>query len=96
MGRPAAEREDLARAVTAARAAGLDDRAWRIILLQWPQVVRRLRDNRVAAASTGLGCAQAVDGPYGESGVRTLRGGVLSKEGRLTTARARVVMRPTY
>ncbi|MGW5046649.1 hypothetical protein [Streptomyces griseoluteus] len=54
MGWPAAEREDLARAVTAAPAAGLEDRAWRVILLQWPQAVRRSRDNWVAAAYTGL------------------------------------------
>ncbi|NEE11905.1 hypothetical protein G3M58_36290, partial [Streptomyces sp. SID7499] len=37
----ATEREDLALTALAARKAGLDDRAWRIILLQWPQMVWR-------------------------------------------------------
>ncbi|MEV8046553.1 BTAD domain-containing putative transcriptional regulator [Streptomyces griseoluteus] len=86
MGWLAAEREDLARAVTAARAAGLDDRAWRIILLQWPQVVWRSRDNWVPLLSTALECARAVDDPYAESRVRTLLGWVLSEEGRLADA----------
>ncbi|MFG3125638.1 BTAD domain-containing putative transcriptional regulator [Streptomyces sp. NPDC048201] len=86
MGWLAAEREDLARAVTAARAAGLDDRAWRIILLQWPQVVWRSRDNWVPLLSTALECAQAVADPYAESRVRTLLGWVLSEEGRLADA----------
>ncbi|MET7677825.1 AfsR/SARP family transcriptional regulator [Streptomyces seoulensis] len=86
MGWLAAEREDLARAVSAARAAGLDDRAWRIILLQWPQVVWRSRDNWVPLLYTALECAQAVADPYAESRVRTLLGWVLSEEGRLADA----------
>ncbi|MBV1946757.1 BTAD domain-containing putative transcriptional regulator [Streptomyces sp. BV129] len=86
MGWLAAEREDLARAATAARAAGLDDRAWRIILLQWPQVVWRSRDNWSPLLHTALECAQAVADPYAESRVRTLLGWVLSEEGRLADA----------
>ncbi|MET7288105.1 BTAD domain-containing putative transcriptional regulator [Streptomyces sp. NPDC005573] len=82
----AVEREDLARAVTAARAAGLDDRAWRIILLQWPQVVWRVRDNWVPLLRTALDCALAEQDPYAEARVRTLLGWVLGEEGMLADA----------
>ncbi|MEU6273281.1 BTAD domain-containing putative transcriptional regulator [Streptomyces populi] len=78
----AAEREDLALAVVAARAAGLDDRAWRIILLQWPQVVWRVRDNWVPLLNIALECARAQRDPYAQSRVLTLLGWVLSEEGR--------------
>ncbi|WP_330461494.1 NB-ARC domain-containing protein [Streptomyces sp. NBC_00820] len=82
----AVEREDLARAVSAARAAGRDDRAWRIILLQWPQVVWRVRDNWVPLLRTALDCALAEQDPYAEARVRTLLGWVLGEEGMLADA----------
>ncbi|MEV8034292.1 BTAD domain-containing putative transcriptional regulator [Streptomyces sp. NPDC086182] len=90
----ATEREDLALAVAAARAAGLDDRAWRIILLQWPQVVWRVRDNWVPLLNIALECARAERDPYAQSRVLTLLGWVLSEEGRPTEALALLELSP--
>ncbi|WP_406286143.1 BTAD domain-containing putative transcriptional regulator [Streptomyces sp. NBC_00209] len=78
----AAEREDLTLAATAARAAGLDDRAWRIILLQWPHVVWRVRDGWTPMLELALAAAVAREDPYAESRVRNLLGWVLAEEGR--------------
>ncbi|MEU8696449.1 BTAD domain-containing putative transcriptional regulator [Streptomyces sp. NPDC048680] len=82
----ATEREDLSLAAAAARAAGLDDRAWRIILLQWPHVVWRARDGWAPALELALDAAAARSDPYAESRVRNLLGWVLSEEGRTTDA----------
>ncbi|MFI7092443.1 AfsR/SARP family transcriptional regulator [Streptomyces lydicus] len=82
----ATERDDLALAAVAARAAGLDDRAWRIILLQWPQVVWRVRDSWVPLLELALDSARAQKDPYAESRVRNLLGWVLSEEGRVDEA----------
>ncbi|MFI0960377.1 BTAD domain-containing putative transcriptional regulator [Streptomyces sp. NPDC021080] len=90
----AGEREDLALAVGAARAAGLDDRAWRIILLQWPQVVWRVRDNWVPLLNIALECARSESDPYAESRVLTLLGWVLSEEGRPAEALALLELSP--
>ncbi|MFD9462943.1 BTAD domain-containing putative transcriptional regulator [Streptomyces sp. NPDC060027] len=90
----ATERDDLALAVGAARAAGLDDRAWRIILLQWPQVVWRVRDNWVPLLNIALECARAQRDPYAQSRVLTLLGWVLSEEGRPTQALALLELSP--
>ncbi|MET8135118.1 BTAD domain-containing putative transcriptional regulator [Streptomyces sp. NPDC005251] len=90
----ATEREDLALAVVAARAAGLDDRAWRIILLQWPQVVWRVRDSWVPLLNIALECARAERDPYAQSRVLTLLGWVLSEEGRPTEALALLELSP--
>ncbi|MFD5817769.1 BTAD domain-containing putative transcriptional regulator [Streptomyces sp. NPDC127038] len=90
----ATERDDLTLAVVAARAAGLDDRAWRIILLQWPQVVWRVRDNWVPLLDTALECARAQGDPYAESRVLTLLGWVLSEEGRPAEALALLELSP--
>ncbi|MEU2027187.1 BTAD domain-containing putative transcriptional regulator [Streptomyces sp. NPDC016469] len=78
----AAEREDLTLAAAAARAAGLDDRAWRIILLQWPHVVWRVRDGWAPMLELALAAAVALEDPYAESRVRNLLGWVLTEEGR--------------
>ncbi|MEV5600091.1 BTAD domain-containing putative transcriptional regulator [Streptomyces sp. NPDC052299] len=78
----AAEREDLALAAAAARAAGLDDRAWRIILLQWPHVVWRVRDGWAPVLELAMAAAVAREDPYAESRVRNLLGWVLTEEGR--------------
>ncbi|MFF5334562.1 BTAD domain-containing putative transcriptional regulator [Streptomyces sp. NPDC013181] len=78
----AAEREDLALAASAARAAGLDDRAWRIILLQWPHMVWRVRDGWTPMLELALAAALALKDPYAESRVRNLLGWVLTEEGR--------------
>ncbi|WP_326698557.1 tetratricopeptide repeat protein [Streptomyces sp. NBC_01754] len=82
----AAEREDLALAAVAARAAGLHDRAWRIILLQWPQVVWRVRDNWAPLLELALDSARALEDPYAESRVLSLLGWVLTEEGRTAEA----------
>ncbi|MFI6648471.1 BTAD domain-containing putative transcriptional regulator [Streptomyces sp. NPDC050529] len=89
----AAEREDLALAAAAARSAGLEDRAWRIILLQWPHVVWRSRDGWVPMLELALAAAAARSDPYAESRVRNLLGWVLSEEGR--TADAVALLEPS-
>ncbi|MFD8688068.1 BTAD domain-containing putative transcriptional regulator [Streptomyces sp. NPDC059651] len=89
----AAEREDLALAAAAARAAGLEDRAWRIILLQWPHVVWRSRDGWVPMLELALAAAVARSDPYAQSRVRNLLGWVLSEEGR--TAEAVALLEPS-
>ncbi|ROQ81283.1 DNA-binding SARP family transcriptional activator [Streptomyces sp. CEV 2-1] len=89
----ATEREDLSLAAAAARGAGLDDRAWRIILLQWPYVVWRVRDGWVPMLELALDAAVARSDPYAESRVRNLLGWVLSEEGR--TAEAEAMLEPS-
>ncbi|MFE8007368.1 BTAD domain-containing putative transcriptional regulator [Streptomyces sp. NPDC057418] len=82
----AAERDDLALAAVAARTAGLHDRAWRIILLQWPQVVWRVRDSWAPLLELALDSARAQKDPYAESRVLNLLGWVLTEEGRTAEA----------
>ncbi|MET9655948.1 BTAD domain-containing putative transcriptional regulator [Streptomyces sp. NPDC006510] len=82
----AAERDDLALAAIAARTAGIHDRAWRIILLQWPQVVWRVRDNWSPLLELALDSARADDDAYAESRVLNLLGWVLTEEGRTAEA----------
>ncbi|MER6101419.1 BTAD domain-containing putative transcriptional regulator [Streptomyces sp. NPDC001832] len=82
----AAERDDLALAAVAARTAGLDDRAWRIILLQWPQVVWRVRDGWAPLLELALDSARTESDPYAESRVLNLLGWVLTEEGRTAEA----------
>ncbi|MFB7913596.1 BTAD domain-containing putative transcriptional regulator [Streptomyces sp. NPDC056061] len=82
----ATERDDLSLAAVAARAAGHHDRAWRIILLQWPQVVWRVRDNWSPLLQLALDSARAEKNPYAESRVLNLLGWVLTEEGRTAEA----------
>ncbi|MFI9626856.1 AfsR/SARP family transcriptional regulator [Streptomyces sp. NPDC052042] len=84
----AAERDDLALATVAARAAGLHDRAWRLVLLQWPQVVWRVRDGWSPPLELALDSARAEKDPYAESRVLNLLGWVLTEEGRTAEALA--------
>ncbi|MFH9264252.1 AfsR/SARP family transcriptional regulator [Streptomyces sp. NPDC017546] len=84
----ATEREDLALTALAAREAGLDDRAWRIILLQWPQMVWRARDSWSPLLELALESARAEKDAYAESRVLALLGWVLTEEGRTTEAAA--------
>ncbi|MFJ2023536.1 AfsR/SARP family transcriptional regulator [Streptomyces sp. NPDC087897] len=84
----AGERENLALAAQAARDAGLEDRAWRIILLQWPQMVWRVRDNWTPLLELALESARAGKDAYAESRVLTLLGWVLTEEGRTAEAAA--------
>lgn len=82
----AAERDDLALAADAARTAGFHDRAWRIVLLQWPQVVWRVRNNWSPLLELALDSARAHDDAYAESRVINLLGWVLAEEGRTAEA----------
>ncbi|MFE2930216.1 tetratricopeptide repeat protein, partial [Streptomyces sp. NPDC059278] len=82
----ATERDDLALAAVAARTAGFHDRAWRIILLQWPQVVWRVRDSWSPLLELALDSARVRDDAYAESRVLNLLGWVLTEEGRTAEA----------
>ncbi|MFE7467603.1 BTAD domain-containing putative transcriptional regulator [Streptomyces sp. NPDC057499] len=82
----ATERDELALAAVAARTAGLHDRAWRIILLQWPQVVWRVRDSWSPLLELALDSARAERDTYAESRVLNLLGWVLTEEGRTAEA----------
>ncbi|MFF2007627.1 BTAD domain-containing putative transcriptional regulator [Streptomyces sp. NPDC058195] len=82
----AAERDELALAAVAARTAGFHDRAWRIILLQWPQMVWRVRDSWSPLLELALDSARAEHDTYAESRVLNLLGWVLTEEGRTAEA----------
>ncbi|MGW7343087.1 helix-turn-helix domain-containing protein [Streptomyces sp. NPDC054854] len=82
----AAERDDLAQAAAAAHAAGLHDRAWRIILTLWPLIVWRVRDGWAPLLETALEAARADDDQYGASRVLNVLGWVLTEEGRIPEA----------
>ncbi|MVO86682.1 AfsR family transcriptional regulator [Streptomyces sp. p1417] len=84
----AAERENLALAAEAAAAAGLPDRAWRIVLALWPLVVWRARDGWTPLLQTALRAARTAGDPYAESRVLALLGWVLNEEGRTAEALA--------
>ncbi|MFE3859819.1 BTAD domain-containing putative transcriptional regulator [Streptomyces goshikiensis] len=77
-----AERDALRGAVEAAAAAGLHDRAWRLVLLQWPLIVWQVRDGWVPLLERGLASAELDGDPGGQSRARALLGWVLSEEGR--------------
>ncbi|MFI2611008.1 BTAD domain-containing putative transcriptional regulator [Kitasatospora sp. NPDC018619] len=78
----AAERDTLRGAVEAAVAAGLHDRAWRLVLLQWPLIVWQVRDGWVPLLEHGLAAAEADRDPGAQSRARALLGWVLLEEGR--------------
>ncbi|CAM5512582.1 AfsR family transcriptional regulator OS=Streptomyces alboniger OX=132473 GN=CP975_33130 PE=3 SV=1 [Streptomyces alboniger] len=82
----AAEREDLTLAATAADAAGLHGRTWRIVLGMWPQIVWRVRDGWTPLLTTALGAARADADPRAEARVLALLGWVLTEEGRVGEA----------
>ncbi|MFF2011506.1 BTAD domain-containing putative transcriptional regulator [Streptomyces sp. NPDC058195] len=90
----AAERENLAAAVTAARAAGHDDRAWRLVVLQWPYVLWSVRDGWAPLLEQALEASRRLDDPAAESRVRALLGWVLTREGRLSEALAQLELAP--
>ncbi|MFD6469742.1 AfsR/SARP family transcriptional regulator [Streptomyces goshikiensis] len=81
-----AERDALRGAVEAAAAAGLHDRAWRLVLLQWPLIVWQVRDGWVPLLERGLASAELDGDPGGQSRARALLGWVLSEEGRTAEA----------
>ncbi|MFJ7197983.1 MULTISPECIES: AfsR/SARP family transcriptional regulator [unclassified Streptomyces] len=90
----AAERENLAAAVTAAVAAGHDDRAWRLAVLQWPFVVWSVRDGWAPLLEQALEASRRLGDPDAESRVRALLGWVLTREGRLSEALVQLELAP--
>ncbi|RSS60363.1 AfsR family transcriptional regulator [Streptomyces sp. WAC07061] len=89
-----AERDALRGAVESAVAAGLHDRAWRLVLLQWPLIVWQVRDGWVPLLERALACAEADGDPGAQSRTRALLGWVLSEEGRPEEALAQLELAP--
>ncbi|MFI8391455.1 BTAD domain-containing putative transcriptional regulator [Streptomyces sp. NPDC085540] len=89
-----AERGTLRAAVEAAVAAGLHDRAWRLVLLQWPLVVWQVRDGWVPLLEQGLASAELDGDPAAQSRASALLGWVLSEEGRTEEALTRLERAP--
>ncbi|MET3987154.1 BTAD domain-containing putative transcriptional regulator [Streptomyces sp. PvR034] len=77
----AAQREDLALAATAAHAAALHGRAWRVALSLWPLMVWRVLDGWAPLLYTALDSAWADADLHGQSRVLALLGWVLTEEG---------------
>ncbi|MFD7031669.1 BTAD domain-containing putative transcriptional regulator [Streptomyces sp. NPDC059917] len=77
----AAQREDLALAATAAHAAALHDRAWRVALSLWPLMVWRVLDGWAPLLYTALDSAWADADLHGQARVLALLGWVLTEEG---------------
>ncbi|GHI82478.1 SARP family transcriptional regulator [Streptomyces spororaveus] len=89
-----AERGTLRGAFEAAVAAGLHDRAWRLVLLQWPLIVWQVRDGWVPLLEQGLASAELDGDPAAQSRASALLGWVLSEEGRPEEALARLERAP--
>ncbi|MER7824932.1 BTAD domain-containing putative transcriptional regulator [Streptomyces sp. NPDC096097] len=89
-----AERGTLRAAVESAVAAGLHDRAWRIVLLQWPLIVWQVRDGWVPLLEQGLTSAELDGDPGAQSRASALLGWVLSEEGRPEEALTRLERAP--
>ncbi|MFJ7207186.1 BTAD domain-containing putative transcriptional regulator [Streptomyces sp. NPDC098789] len=77
-----AERDTLRGAVDAAVAAGLHDRAWRLVLLQWPLILWQVRDGWVPLLEQCLASAERAGDHGAQSRARALLGWVLAEEGR--------------
>ncbi|MGW6688096.1 AfsR/SARP family transcriptional regulator [Streptomyces sp. NPDC054961] len=90
----AAEQDNLAAAVAAAVAAGHEDRAWRLAVLQWPHVVWHIHDGWAPMLRHALEASRRLDDPDAESRVRALLGWVLTREGRLSEALVELEIAP--
>ncbi|MFF0750906.1 BTAD domain-containing putative transcriptional regulator [Streptomyces sp. NPDC004267] len=90
----AAERDNLAAAVTAARAAGLHDRAWRLAVLPWPYILWNSHDGWAPLLEDGVDSAARLDDPDAESRARALLGWVLTQENRLPEALVHLRLAP--
>ncbi|MFI6157917.1 AfsR/SARP family transcriptional regulator [Kitasatospora sp. NPDC051170] len=90
----AAERDTLRGAVEAAVAVGLNDRAWRLVLLQWPLIVWQVRDGWAPLLEQGLAAAEADHDHGAQSRARALLGWVLTEEGRHEEALAQLELAP--
>ncbi|MGW3327309.1 BTAD domain-containing putative transcriptional regulator [Streptomyces virginiae] len=89
-----AERGTLRATVEAAVAAGFHDRAWRLVLLQWPLIVWQVRDGWVPLLERGLESAELDGDPAAQSRALALLGWVLSEEGRPEEALTRLERAP--
>ncbi|MER7519571.1 BTAD domain-containing putative transcriptional regulator [Streptomyces sp. NPDC126499] len=90
----AAERDNLAAAVAAARAAGHHDRAWRLAVLQWPYILWNSHDGWVPLLEDAVDSAARVDDPDAESRARALLGWLLTQDGRLPEALVHLRLAP--
>ncbi|MFI9000754.1 AfsR/SARP family transcriptional regulator [Streptomyces sp. NPDC053541] len=90
----AAERDNLAAAVAAARAAGHHDRAWRLALLQWPYMLWNSHDGWVPLLESAVDSAAREDDPDAESRARALLGWLLTQDGRLREALVHLRLAP--
>ncbi|MFF6772417.1 BTAD domain-containing putative transcriptional regulator [Streptomyces sp. NPDC012637] len=90
----AAERDNLAAAVAAARAAGRHDRAWRLALLQWPYMLWNSHDGWVPLLEAGVDSAAREDDPDAESRARALLGWLLTQDGRVPEALVHLRLAP--
>ncbi|MFI6049667.1 BTAD domain-containing putative transcriptional regulator [Streptomyces violascens] len=89
-----AERATLRGAVEAAVAAGMHDRAWRLVLLQWPLILWRVRDGWVPLLEQALESAELEQELDAQSRTRALLGWVLHEEGRYDEALAQLEKAP--
>jgi DNA-binding SARP family transcriptional activator len=90
----AAERDNLAAAVAAARAAGLHDRAWRLAVLQWPYILWNSHDGWTPLLDDAVDSAARVGDADAESRARALLGWILTQENRLTEALTHLRLAP--
>ncbi|MFD5328455.1 BTAD domain-containing putative transcriptional regulator [Streptomyces sp. NPDC127092] len=90
----AAERDNLAAAVAAARATGRHDRAWRLALLQWPYMLWNGHDGWVPLLEAAVDSAAREDDPDAESRARALLGWLLTQDGRIPEALAHLRLAP--
>ncbi|MFD0366504.1 BTAD domain-containing putative transcriptional regulator [Streptomyces sp. NPDC127114] len=90
----AAERDNLAAAVAAARATGHHDRAWRLALLQWPYMLWDSHDGWVPLLEAAVDSAAREDDPDAESRARALLGWLLTQDGRIPEALAHLRLAP--
>ncbi|WP_225320946.1 AfsR/SARP family transcriptional regulator [Streptomyces luteolifulvus] len=91
----AAERDNLAAAVAAARAAGHHDRAWRLGILQWPYILWNAHDCWAPLLEDAVDSAARVSDPGAESKARALIGWVLTQENRLPEALVHLRLAPS-
>ncbi|MFJ9808824.1 BTAD domain-containing putative transcriptional regulator [Streptomyces sp. NPDC101158] len=90
----ASERDNLAAAVAAARAAGHHDRAWRLGILQWPYILWNSHDGWVPLLEDAVDSAARVGDPDAESRARALLGWLLTQDGRLAEALVHLRLAP--
>jgi transcriptional regulator with XRE-family HTH domain/tetratricopeptide (TPR) repeat protein len=81
-----AEHDNLTQAITAAHAARLHDRTWRIVMTMWPLIVWRVRDGWAPLLETALAAARADADEHGEARVLNMLGWVLTEEDRTPEA----------